>query len=469
MGVGSLLGDKPAGTGWSALGYTGAEQPSGSVSSRKETGRYVQLAAWQDNKEGQAKNDKPAENGLPPRPGSTSIERDNSKLKEDLDNEMGRSSDLPNFQSLSKEEFENVIKTSVQNGSVTTREIGRTITTRVYAVPFSTGNGLYYALLEHQSIESFDPEVRGPRTTIDRYRLALVVPEGYDLKTAIDLVLAPQAMVNAEKVEGTPEFALHMVPFGAAADYTCQGDLPNAGWSVAGDIAGVLTFGAGKVLRVSSKSYELSKRGLVGGLALEGSIGIYRTGEGTYLLSQGEGGQGEIAEGLLRLFGVSASLMRRKGSAALDKILSETPNRERLDVSKYDTLNLGSGGEFPNGQNVLHVNIEGADLPPTISGGRLIHDATKLHEILPSNHFLQVQSNHIPGELQIARGIIEEGFCALKPGGTGTFSSSTLRNVKELMEQAGFRNVEVVGLARRTIYQGRVTMPALEYRGVKPN
>jgi hypothetical protein len=327
MGVGSLLGDKPAGTGWSALGYTGAEQPSGSVSSRKETGRYVQLAAWQDNKEGQAKNEKPAENGLPPRPGSTSIERDNSKLKEDLDNEMGRSSDLPNFQSLSKEEFENVIKTSVQNGSVTTREIGRTITTRVYAVPFSTGNGLYYALLEHQSIESFDPEVRGPRTTIDRYRLALVVPEGYDLKTAIDLVLAPQAMVNAEKVEGTPEFALHMVPFGAAADYTCQGDLPNAGWSVAGDIAGVLTFGAGKVLRVSSKSYELSKRGLVGGLALEGSIGIYRTGEGTYLLSQGEGGQGEIAEGLLRLFGVSASLMRRKGSAALEKELDDAPNR----------------------------------------------------------------------------------------------------------------------------------------------
>jgi hypothetical protein len=97
MGIGNLLGDKPAGTDWSALGYTGAEQPSGSVSSRKETGRYVQLAAWQDNKEGQAKNEKPAENGLPPRPNSTSIERDNSKLKEDLDNEMGRSSDLPNF------------------------------------------------------------------------------------------------------------------------------------------------------------------------------------------------------------------------------------------------------------------------------------------------------------------------------------------------------------------------------------
>jgi hypothetical protein len=97
MGVGNLLRDKPAGADWSALGYTGAEQPSGSVSSRKETGRYVQLAAWQDNKEGQAKNDKPAENGLPPRPNSTSIERDNSKLKEDLDNEMGRSSDLPNF------------------------------------------------------------------------------------------------------------------------------------------------------------------------------------------------------------------------------------------------------------------------------------------------------------------------------------------------------------------------------------
>jgi hypothetical protein len=85
MGVGSLLGDKPAGTDWSALGYTGAEQPSGSVSSRKETGRYVQLAAWQDNKEGQAKNDKPAENGLPPRPTTVSVSLDDSIMKGDFD------------------------------------------------------------------------------------------------------------------------------------------------------------------------------------------------------------------------------------------------------------------------------------------------------------------------------------------------------------------------------------------------
>ena len=85
MGVGSLLRDKPAGTDWSALGYTGAEQPSGSVSSRKETGRYVQLAAWQDNKEGQAKNDKPAENGLPPRPTTVSVSLDDSIMKGDFD------------------------------------------------------------------------------------------------------------------------------------------------------------------------------------------------------------------------------------------------------------------------------------------------------------------------------------------------------------------------------------------------
>jgi len=85
MGVGNLLGDKPAGIDWSALGYTGAEQPSGSVSSRKETGRYVQLAAWQDNKEGQAKNDKPAENGLPPRPSTVSVSLDDSIMKGDFD------------------------------------------------------------------------------------------------------------------------------------------------------------------------------------------------------------------------------------------------------------------------------------------------------------------------------------------------------------------------------------------------
>lgn len=81
MGVGNLMGDKPTGTGWSALGYTEAEQPGGSVSSRKETGRYVQLAAWQDNKEGQATNDKPAENGPTPRPTTVSVSLDESALK----------------------------------------------------------------------------------------------------------------------------------------------------------------------------------------------------------------------------------------------------------------------------------------------------------------------------------------------------------------------------------------------------
>ncbi|MEQ9586516.1 MAG: RHS repeat-associated core domain-containing protein, partial [Parvibaculaceae bacterium] len=143
--------------------------------------------------------------------------------------------------------------------------------------------------------------------------------------------------------------------------------------------------------------------------------------------------------------------------------------RGRIDVRQYDTLNLGSGGEFPTGKNVLHVNIEPSDLPVNVSGGRLIHDATRLHEVVPSNHFLRVQANHMPGDPKLAQGIVNQGFQSLKPGGTGIFSSSSLRNVGELMEKAGFKNIEIVRPAPRTTYQGRTTLPAIEYRGTKPN
>jgi hypothetical protein len=64
--------------------------------------------------------------------------------------------------------------------------------------------------------------------------------------------------------------------------------------------------------------------------------------------------------------------------------------------------------------------------------------------------------------------MITEGFRTLKPGGTGTFSSSSLTNIEELMRVAGFINIEKVGLAPRTIYNGIITQPAIEYRGTKP-
>ena len=96
----------------------------------------------------------------------------------------------------------------------------------------------------------------------------------------------------------------------------------------------------------------------------------------------------------------------------------------------------------------------------------MIADATKL-DMIPSGHFKAVQANHIPGDPAIAKGMIAEGFRVLKPGGTGTFSSSSLRNVKELMEQAGFANIKQAGLAKPTSYQGRLTQPAIQWTGVK--
>lgn len=53
---------------------------------------------------------------------------------------------------------------------------------------------------------------------------------------------------------------------------------------------------------------------------------------------------------------------------------------------------------------------------------------------------------------------------ALRPGGTGTFSSSSLSNVKELMEQAGYKNITKT-LAPRTMISGRLSMPAIQYTG----
>jgi RHS repeat-associated protein len=176
----------------------------------------------------------------------------------------------------------------------------------------------------------------------------------------------------------------------------------------------------------------------------------------------------------LKQAGIEDFTSIRTQSRKLQEVFEEFRTRFRdpsgpatLDVSKFDTLNIGSGGEPPNGPNVLHVNNEPADLPETVAGGRLIANATNL-DMLPDGHFSAVQFNHIPGDPEAAEKILGEAFRVLKPGGSGTFSSSSLKSVEELMKKAGFQEIRKVGLAKRTNYQGVITNPAIEYIGVKP-
>jgi hypothetical protein len=107
------------------------------------------------------------------------------------------------------------------------------------------------------------------------------------------------------------------------------------------------------------------------------------------------------------------------------------------------------------------------DLHIKLNGGRLIADATNL-DLIPSASFQNVAANHLPGEIGVAQGILRESLRVLKPGGTGTFSSSSLGNMQLLMEQAGFANIRSLGRAPQTIYGGRVTGPALLYTGTRP-
>lgn len=113
---------------------------------------------------------------------------------------------------------------------------------------------------------------------------------------------------SAAALEGALEFALHFTPGGAAADYAAQGNYKGAGLSLIGDAASLATAGAGALLKAGTISVRTARHVGRAAAAVEGTLGIYRTAEGTYLMSRGEGGAGEIAEGLLRLLGVSVSL-----------------------------------------------------------------------------------------------------------------------------------------------------------------
>ncbi len=124
-------------------------------------------------------------------------------------------------------------------------------------------------------------------------------------------VFSPKRASVAESSANAAEFVLHVIPLGAAADYFSRGEIGEGMLSLGGDAAMLLTGGASKVLSATraAKSLGVTQSGLrAAGMVTEGTIGGIRGLQGGVKLTKGEGGHGEIAEAILRLFGVKYRL-----------------------------------------------------------------------------------------------------------------------------------------------------------------
>ncbi len=168
-----------------------------------------------------------------------------------------------------------MIQKAVARDSAIAPFAGGTLTLTGYAVPFTTSVGDFYAILEESSIyHEF-----GPSTS---YRLAGIVPaNGYKAKAGIELLVTDNArLLNSGAVAEGLEFALHVIPLGAAADYASQGKGRQAAESLVGDVGTALTFGAGKVFQVGKLAIRMGSKVGRAGVTIDASLGIYRTASG---------------------------------------------------------------------------------------------------------------------------------------------------------------------------------------------
>ena len=210
-------------------------------------------------------------------------------------------------------------------------------------------------------------------------------------------------MGTMNDVAGVLEFSLHLVPTGAALDYATQGNTKEAVVSAAGDIAAVLTLGAGKVFQVGRTSLKVSSNLSKVGNGIETGIGIYRGAQGSYKIARGEGGQGELAEAVLRLDGVSVSLVGAAPKSGVSSFMQggRVPGTP-LTAAEFDALRsslhsddvwLSVGKLDANGNIVIKFR-------PNELGKAELHlpaNAThyeKLHEIGHFEHWMSLGKNY---------------------------------------------------------------------------
>jgi ubiquinone/menaquinone biosynthesis C-methylase UbiE len=130
-----------------------------------------------------------------------------------------------------------------------------------------------------------------------------------------------------------------------------------------------------------------------------------------------------------------------------------------------DTLNVGSCGEWPSGPSVCHLNIDRDDLL-AVSPQEMRVQADAQRMPFATNTFRHVQGNNLPGDSSFIRATLRESYRVLVANGLAVFSSGTA-NIPAELAAAGFREIDIRGLASRGTIYGRLTRPAVEVFGFK--
>ncbi|MCG8652218.1 MAG: hypothetical protein MI861_20430, partial [Pirellulales bacterium] len=234
---------------------------------------------------------------------------------------------LPDFNDLDEGVIEQLLQWHRERGTLTTLSAhnGRYTTFTGYVVPFTLRSGeTFQAVIKHTRLQ---PVVGyGPVAPFERYSLAGVSPVEHNPRAAAEFFVTDEARLeNLNRGKVGLEFALHVLPGGAAADYARLGEGKQALISGIADLG----LGLGAIAKVGRLGIKASRYATAGAVALEGSVGIYRSAEGILLMSQGQGGSAQLAEGLLLLFGAKVTLINsaplpKRGSTYFAENFSET-------------------------------------------------------------------------------------------------------------------------------------------------
>jgi RHS repeat-associated protein len=173
----------------------------------------------------------------------------------------------------------------------------------------------------------------------------------------IEAALQDEKAGRTQELASAATFALHMIPFGAAADNLTQGNYWEASLSFAGDVAFFLSAGGSSVVKGAraARTIQLTAIGLEGGIAAS------RTAQGIFALNRGDSdaAAGYFGEAFLRLAGVGiGAITRAKQAKGLGSSAENAPKNVPATVKVYRKTSAAEAEQALSSQR----------LPPRVSG-----------------------------------------------------------------------------------------------------
>jgi hypothetical protein len=279
----------------------------------------------------------------------------------------------------------------------------------------------------------------------------------WELKELVDAyIFGGREAEQAESNAAAAEFVLHVIPLGAFADYAAQGNVTEATISIAGDVAMLLTGGGSKLVASGIVSGSKAKR-VTGhvtrgiGLITEGGIASIRGWQGVTKLANGDGGHGEIAEALLRIFGIRynvkshAKTIARAQRQVETKALNWSPKPSLLDegfeAELFDFLSEDPEYAFSRFYDTSNGQLRISSMTTRIEDKTLIvEDVSIFPEPYESGKKLELGFSEM-------RGILQE--------------------LADEMGEAGFERVIISGERISGAYEGKFAVYRLRPRGLK--